>query len=152
MSVKITLEFPGAAEALAALQTLTTTYVPETPRPTRGRKAAADAATTSAGTPTVTEAPTAAASDSSAPTTAGAVAAQPATAPVTAPAASASKEPVVKDPTLDDVRNALVKAQTRLGSKDKPKAVLDKYSKTGTTGGLDKADYGKVIAACETLK
>lgn len=86
----------------------------------------------------------------------------PAASPETTAPASAGSAPVAKpteaaatpakDLTLDDVRNALVKAQTRLGSKEKPKAVLDKFSKTGTTGGLAPADYARLIAECETLK
>ena len=70
-----------------------------------------------------------------------------------APDAGAA-QPVEQTPvaaTLDDVRNALVKAQTRLGAKAKPQEVLAKYSKTGTTGGLDKADYIKVIEECVKL-
>lgn len=71
-------------------------------------------------------------------------------APAAAPSAASAATPE-STLTLDDVRAALVQAQTRFGSKAKPQEVLSKYSKTGTTGGLDKADYSRVIAECTAL-
>lgn len=147
MSVKITLEFPTAAAALAALQTLTGTFVPdEVVRPTRGRKPAAAAVTTSAATPTASEAPTAAAEASSAPTTDTPAAAQPATVPEAKPAASASEL------TDKDVRTALVQLQTRKGTKKEAQAILDKFAPNGVIAGVKKEDYAKLIAECQAVK
>lgn len=53
-----------------------------------------------------------------------------------------------KEPTLDDVRTALVQCQTRKGGKDVPQAILSKYSSNKTTGGLKKEDFVKVISEC----
>jgi hypothetical protein len=48
------------------------------------------------------------------------------------------------------VRVALTQAQTRLGGREKPFAVLTKYSPT-LMAGLKKEDYAKVIAECAAL-
>jgi hypothetical protein len=70
---------------------------------------------------------------------------------IEAPAASAtspSEEEPAKEPTLDDVRAALVQCQTRKGSKEVPLTILKKYASTGTTGSLPKDKYAAVIAEC----
>jgi hypothetical protein len=79
-------------------------------------------------------------------------------APNTGPAPGAVQpaEPIkaaaipAKEPTLDDVRLALVECQTRKGGKDVPQAILAKHTapKAGTTGNLPKDKYATVIAEC----
>lgn len=134
---KAYLDFLEGGETLAAEQPA---------RPTRGRKAAAAAATTSASTPTASEAPTAAAETSPVPTTDTPAAAQPATAPEAKPAASTS------DLTDKDVRTALVTLQTRKGSKEEPQRILSKYATNGVIAGVKKEDYAKLIAECQAVK
>ena len=50
------------------------------------------------------------------------------------------------------MRTALTQAQTRCGGKEKPMAVLGKYSSDGVMSGLKEEDYAKVIAECAALK
>lgn len=67
----------------------------------------------------------------------------PATEAVAATATSPSKEP-----TLDDVRAALVALQTRKGTKAPAQTILEKYSPTQVTGGVPKDKYAALIAEC----
>ena len=53
-----------------------------------------------------------------------------------------------KEPTLDDVRAALVALQTRKGTKAPAQTILEKYSPTKVTGGLPKEKYKAVIDEC----
>lgn len=63
-------------------------------------------------------------------------------------AAAPSTPPSDKVYTDSDVRTALVQAQTRLGGREKPQAILAKYATPATMAGLKQADYAKVIAEC----
>lgn len=149
--VKVTLEFAGPAEAAKALLVLTTTFAtlsldeakackPEaftpaadpapataTAKPARPKKSAPSDATAPPATSASTDTPVAVTASASAPTAA---------------ATSTSK---------DDVRAALVAAQTRLGGKDKPRAVLEKYAKPATIDGLPLDKYQTVIDECAAL-
>ena len=82
---------------------------------------------------------------SSEPTSAVTVSASTADAP---PPVTAEASPTDKIYTDSDVRTALVQAQTRLGGREKPQAILAKYATPATMAGLKQADYAKVIAEC----
>lgn len=82
---------------------------------------------------------------SSEPTSAVTVSASTADAP---PPATVEASPTDKVYTDSDVRTALVQAQTRLGGREKPQAILAKYATPATMAGLKQADYAKVIAEC----
>jgi hypothetical protein len=75
-------------------------------------------------------------------------------APNTGPApgavqpAAPTKAAATPEPTLDDVRNALVQCQTRSGGKKAPQDILNKYSPSKTTGGLPQDKYATVITEC----
>ena len=69
-------------------------------------------------------------------------------APAAAPAPEAPVTGDSKVYTDSDVRTALVQAQTRLGGREKPQAILAKYATPATMAGLKQADYAKVIAEC----
>ena len=71
--------------------------------------------------------------------------AAPAAAPAQAIPATGDSTKVYTD---SDVRTALVQAQTRLGGREKPQAILAKYATPATIAGLKQADYAKVIAEC----
>ncbi len=132
------------------LQDLTTALKENTAALVSAGKTSAGRATkkTEAAPPASAPAPAAASQAVTEPATASA----PKEAAATAPASGTVT--AVKDPTIDDIRNALVKAQTRLGSKDKVQALLTKFTPGGphTTGTVKKEDYAKLIAECETLK
>jgi hypothetical protein len=74
-----------------------------------------------------------------------------ATAPVTASAPTEAAAPTAT-PTDSDVRTALVQAQTRLGGREKPQAVLAKYANPATIAGLPKDKYATVIDECAALQ
>lgn len=100
---------------------------------------------TAAASPVVVDAPTAAVAEP--------------TAPVEAPAKRRGRPPkqVAADDkvyTDSDLRTALTQASTRLGSKEKPVAVLQKYAgadKPPIVASIAVADYGRVIAECAAL-
>jgi hypothetical protein len=84
-----------------------------------------------------------------------AVTSEAVTAPVTASAPTAAAAPTATPsalPTDSDVRTALVQAQTRLGGREKPQAVLAKYANPATIAGLPKDMYVHVIAECAALQ
>lgn len=78
-------------------------------------------------------------------------------APNTTPPPSGSAQPVApaaaavtpaKEPTLDDVRTALVQCQTRKGGRAPAQEILEKYSTNKVTGGVPKDKYAALIAEC----
>jgi hypothetical protein len=78
----------------------------------------------------------------------------PASAVVETPSASLSSSADEKVYTDSDLRTALTQASTRLGSKEKPVAILQKYAgadKPPIVASIAVADYGKVIAECAAL-
>ena len=104
------------------------------PKTTRSKAAKPAPSNTAASTATSSE-----------PTSAVTVSASTADAP---PPATVEASPTDKVYTDSDVRTALVQAQTRLGGREKPQAILAKYATPATMAGLKQADYAKVIAEC----
>jgi len=131
---------------------------------------AKNATASAAASPVVADAPTAVAAAPTAPAEAPAkrrgrppkqvAAAAPETvAPAAAPAQAApatgtSCSPDEKVYTDSDLRTALTQASTRLGSKEKVVALLQKYAgadKPPIVASIAVADYGKVVTDCAAL-
>ena len=120
-------------------------------------RALADAIDSPSAAPVATTAPATESSATAAASTApekkprkskAAAAATETAAPAAAPAPEAPATGDSKVYTDSDVRTALVQAQTRLGGREKPQAILAKYATPATIAGLKQADYAKVIAEC----
>lgn len=171
--VTVTLEFATIGDAVAALQTLPGTLpgppaaVVEPPKTGRGRgrPAKTDApaqqgapAPTSEGGATSPSDPPAASAATESPSAPAAPATDifgapsaPAASPTppTASAETPKKPSSEKEPTLEEVRNALVDVQTGLESRPAAMTLLKKYApNTVTTGELKKEDYAKLIKDC----
>lgn len=65
-----------------------------------------------------------------------------------APPETKKAEPKAKKLTLDDVRAALVAAQTALKSKDKAVALLTEVAGAAVLSKLKEEDFGKLIGMC----
>lgn len=110
-----------------------------TSAPSTPAEPAASAASTPASAPAATGdifgAPSAAAVGPTAPTASAETQAKP-----------SSKE---KELTVDNARDALVEVQTALQSRPAAGAILKKYSKDETIGGVKKEDYAALIKECQ---